>query len=201
MSESTGKTLVLFDFDGTITRKDSFGAFLRFSHPVSTYLLNAVALSPMLLLYKLGIVSAVRAKEMVLHIFYEGWTVARIVTAADGFDQEILPHLLRPKAMEQLEQHKEAGHTIAVVSASVSYWLVPFCRAHGIELIATKLQVTNNILTGGLDGENCNGAEKARRIQEHFTLSDFSHIVAYGDSEGDKEMLALANETHFKPFQ
>ncbi len=193
-------TLVLFDFDGTLTHRDSFGAFLRFSHPPLKWLTNAIALSPFLLLYKLRLLSAVRVKQMVLHTFYEGWTTARMVDVAEQFHQEMVPLLLRKNALQKLEEHKAAGHTIAVVSASIDFWLVGFCREHNIELIATRMKERNTILTGELDGLNCHGPEKVARIRAAFDLKAFGHIVAYGDSAGDKEMLELATEPHYRVF-
>jgi len=47
---------------------------------------------------------------------------------------------------------------------------------------------------------NCNGKEKVSRIKEAFNLADFETVYAYGDSSGDKEMLAIATHAHFRPF-
>ena len=138
---------------------------------------------------------------MVLSAFYSGYTAGRMAAFGDAFNKELVPHMLRPQAMQALEEHKAAGHTLALVSASVDFWLQPFAREHGMTLIATKMEVRNNVLTGAFDGPNCWGRVKEERIRATFDLSQFDRIIAYGDSRGDREMLALATERHFKPFR
>ena len=71
----------------------------------------------------------------------------------------------------------------------------------GIELIATKLEFKAGKLTGKFATNNCYGAEKSHRIKELFDLELYDYIYAYGDSRGDKEMLALADESFYKPFR
>jgi len=87
---------------------------------------------------------------------------------------------------------------VAVVSASPENWVKPWCDAHGVHCISTRLAVNNGTISGKIQGKNCYGPEKVTRINEAFNLADFSDIVAYGDSKGDREMLRLAYESHFR---
>jgi HAD superfamily phosphoserine phosphatase-like hydrolase len=87
------------------------------------------------------------------------------------------------------------------VSASAENWVKPWCDKYGIRCLSTKLEVNGGIITGKIRGRNCYGDEKACRIKETFDLSKFDLIIAYGDSSGDKEMLALAHERNYKPFR
>jgi HAD superfamily phosphoserine phosphatase-like hydrolase len=96
---------------------------------------------------------------------------------------------------------KTAGFEIVVVSASADSWIKQWCDKFGLQLIASKLKLVGGKITGLLDGENCNGAEKVRRIRERYDLTEFSEIYCYGDSAGDKEMLAIATKSFFKPFR
>jgi phosphoserine phosphatase len=63
------------------------------------------------------------------------------------------------------------------------------------------MAVNHGVLTGQFDGHNCYGQEKVRRIQAALDLAHYEHIYAYGDSSGDKPMLALADEAFYKPFR
>ena len=56
-------------------------------------------------------------------------------------------------------------------------------------------------ITGRLATANCNGAEKPRRILALFPHREDYRLVAFGDSRGDREMLAMADEAHYKPFR
>ena len=72
---------------------------------------------------------------------------------------------------------------------------------HDVErLLATELEITEGKITGKLRGKNCHGEEKVARIKAAYDLSKFENIFCYGDSEGDKPMLALATQAHYKPF-
>ena len=70
-----------------------------------------------------------------------------------------------------------------------------------IGLISTQLETINDKLTGNIAGKNCNGEEKATRIRSIYNLAEFDEIYCYGDSNGDKQMLALGTKTFYKPFR
>ena len=87
---------------------------------------------------------------------------------------------------------------MVVVSASIDSWLQKWCDYYQIELIATQLEFKNGKLTGRFATKNCYGIEKVNRIKAQFDLTKFEHIYAYGDSAGDKEMLAISTHPHYK---
>ena len=103
--------------------------------------------------------------------------------------------------MEKIVWHKEQGHKVVIVSASIECWLKPWCDKNGLGLIATKLEIKDGRVTGKFLTKNCYGIEKANRVKEGYNLDDYDYIYAYGDSRGDKELLALAHESHYKPFR
>jgi phosphoserine phosphatase len=65
----------------------------------------------------------------------------------------------------------------------------------------TKIEVKNAVVTGQFIGNNCYGPEKVRRIQELFPDRKQYKLIAFGDSKGDRELLAYADESHYKPFR
>jgi phosphoserine phosphatase len=67
-------------------------------------------------------------------------------------------------------------------------------------IIATRLEIVDNRLTGKLASPNCYGPQKVERIRAALDLSRYGRIFAYGDSRGDREMLALADEKHYRFF-
>ncbi len=108
---------------------------------------------------------------------------------------------VKASAMERIDWHKKEGHDIAVVSASFTHWLAPWCDAHQLKLVATELEIKDNLITGKMATPNCKGAEKVVRIKELFNPDDYDYIYAYGNSSGDKEMLELANEPFMNNFK
>src|SRR5699024_3543585 len=118
----------------------------------------------------------------------------------DEFSKNLIPRLIRKKALEKFEMHKKAGHKIIVISASAENWLAGWCKEKGVELIATQLEVEDYCLTGKLIGHNCYGPEKLIRLKKKLQLEDFEEIYVYGDSRGDKEILEVASHPYYRKF-
>ena len=193
--------LVLFDFDGTITTKDTLKEFVRFYRGQRKYIESMIMLSPVLGLYAFKLIPNWKAKQYFLGRHFRGEHIDDFNSRCLEFSTRHLPSLIRPKALAAIESYRKKDVTMAVVSASAENWVKPFCDQHGLLCLATKLEVKNKLITGNLLGRNCYGDEKVCRIKEQFDLSSFDRIVAYGDSSGDREMLALANEAHYKPWR
>jgi HAD superfamily hydrolase (TIGR01490 family) len=196
------KRLVLFDFDGTITTKDTFIEFILFYHGRYKFAAGFGLMLPILVLYKLKLIANWKAKEIVLAWFFKGEEVTKFDKICLDFTSTVLPSLIRPKALQEINQYKaEKAAELVVVSASAENWVSPWCKANDIRVIATKLESVQGKLTGKLKGRNCFGEEKAIRVRNRYNLSEFEEVIAYGDSSGDKEMLALANKHFYKPFR
>ena len=193
-------TLALFDFDGTITKKDSLIDFIKYAYGSFNYCKGLVILSPILLAYKLKIIPNYTAKENLISHFFKGWDIVNFHKITKGYSQKKIDEIVRPKAIEKIKWHQEKGHKIVVVSASMECWLQGWCKKNNLELIGTKLEVKNNKLTGKFSTRNCYGIDKVNRIKEKFNLSNYDTIFAYGDSRGDKEMLGVADKKYYKAF-
>lgn len=195
------KTLALFDFDGTITDRDSLADFIIYAVGLSRFLLGILVLSPILGLYVLKLVRNDFAKEKMLGYFFKGWTIDRLNTVGQNYALTRIHQIIRPQAQACLQWHHAQGHEVAIVSASAEYWLQAWSEQQGFKLIATRMAVSNGVLTGRFEGNNCYGVEKVRRIKQVLDLANYERIYAYGDSSGDKPMLALAHEALYKPFR
>jgi HAD superfamily hydrolase (TIGR01490 family) len=192
--------LALFDFDGTITTDDSLIKFIRFVVGDAKTMWGMILLFPMLITYKLKLIPNYKAKQYMLSYFFKGMSKEKFMKVANEYSLKHIDTILRPKAMEKIAWHKEQGHKIVIVSASIECWLKPWCDKNNLDLIATKLQIKNSIVTDRFLTKNCYGIEKVNRVQEQYNLDDYDHIYAYGDSRGDKELLELANERFYSCF-
>lgn len=199
--ELTSKKLVLFDFDGTITTRDTLAEFMIYYHGKLRYTAGLAFLSPVLAMYVTKAIPNWKAKEYFLKWYLKGENAEMFNQKCKEFTAHKLDALIRPGALEAIKQHQAEGATVAVVSASAENWVKPWCDKHGLICLATKLEVKNNKITGNLSGKNCYGAEKVCRIKERFSIEDYQEVIAYGDTSGDKEMLALAHKQYYKPFR
>lgn len=195
------KTLALFDFDGTLTTKDSLGDFILFSFGGFKTIIGAVLLSPTLAAYALGLMDNNKAKQKVLNYFFAGMSVEKMRELGERYAKQRNANILRPAGLDKLKWHQQQNHVIVIVSASAEFWLKPWTEQMGVKLIATKLAEKDGFLTGDFDGENCHGEEKVKRIKADYDLSEFKTIYAYGDTSGDKPMLTLADHSFYKPFR
>lgn len=195
------KGIAFFDFDGTITRKDTLLEFIKFCKGHLSFYIGFIIHTPALIAYKIGLITNQQAKEKILHHFFSNISVHEFQKLCDDFEKKVLPGIIRQKANNEIKRLKEKGFTIVIVSASPGNWIRGWADVNDLELIATKLSIENNNITGKISGLNCHGIEKVRRIKERYKLGDFDKIYAYGDSSGDKPMLALAHHSFMKPFR
>jgi len=192
--------LALFDFDGTLTRKDTYVRLLRFAVGDLRFCLALAALLPAFGGYCLGRLSHSELKVRLLTRLLGGWPVMRYRNLAARFAREKIPHLLRDAAVSRLQWHRARGDRVIVVSASMREWLEPFCSEQGVELLCTEVEVVDGKLTGGLAGSNCSGFEKVRRVRRHVDLTRYTTVHAYGDSPADRQMLAIAHRAWYRRF-
>ena len=195
------KILAAFDFDGTITTRDTMIAFIQFALGSKALLAGYMRLALTLAGYKAGLIKNDVAKQRLLTHFFSGWEKERLIQLGEKFCAELLPGLIRPAAWEHLEWHRNQGHTIICISASLDFWMAPWFRDNNIQLLASVPEYKDGKFTGKLASPNCYGPEKVKRLKEVYNLSEFLEIYAYGDSGGDKELLAIATRPSFKPFR
>jgi len=189
--------LALFDFDGTLTTKDSLPDFIKFAVGSPTYYFGLLLLSPMLVAFKLKLIRNDIAKEKLISHFFKGWDSANFKGIADQYSMQGIDKITKPEAMKRIVWHQNQGHKVVIVSASMEYWLAKWCEQKQIQLIATRIEISEGKLTGRFAGKNCHGDEKTVRIRQAINLREFEHIFAYGDSSGDTAMLALADEPYY----
>ena len=67
-----------------------------------------------------------------------------------------------------------------IVSASMESWLDGWCKKNNLEIIAARLEIKEQILTGKFATRNCHGLEKANRVIKAYDLSLCEYIYAYG---------------------
>ena len=195
------RTLVLFDFDGTITHRDTLLAFTRFAVGEARYFSAMVYLAVPLFLQKINAMPSQRAKEIFLSHFFKDWKLSDFDERCHRFDGEVLPGLLRPQALKALQTCVQRGCRTIIVSASPENWILPWAKPLGVEVIGTRLEIQEDRLTGRLAGKNSNNEEKVNRIRQRVDLADYEAIIVYGDTSGDAAMMELATEKHYKPFR
>lgn len=192
--------MAAFDFDGTITRRDTLLPFLLHALGAAAVARHALLLSPTLVGYGLGIIDNGTAKEKVLTHCLAGIELADLQQRAERFVMLALPALLRPDAMRRMDWHKRQGHRCIVVSASLAIYVRPWATDAGFdEVIATQLETKEDgRVTGKLLGGNCYGEQKVKRLEALLGEKNGYTLYAYGDSRGDHELLSVADYAYYR---
>ena len=205
-----------FDFDGTLTTKDTLLEIIRYKAGTWRLLWGFLLYSPILVLMKLHLYPNWKAKQLIFTHFFGGMSTRAFNLLCQDFAKE-RSNLLRPDMIALVGRAVEDKKKVFIVSASIDNWVRPFFdirNLKGVQVLGTQIEVEDGKLTGRFKSNNCYGAEKVRRIQEALSMtrtadtedkaiSDRSlyEIEAFGDSRGDKEMLAFADKGHYKPFR
>ena len=189
-----------FDFDGTLTRRDTMFPFLLHVAGWGAFVRQVLVLAPTLAGYGLGLIRNDIAKERVFTRFLSGIDMVELQRKAAQFAAQGVPGLLRAEAMRRLDWHKRQGHRCVVISASLELYVQPWALAAGFdEVIATRLESQEQgRITGRLSGANCFGIEKVRRLEALLGARDGYTLYAYGDSRGDRELLASADHAYYR---
>ena len=188
------RTVAAFDFDGTLTRRDSLVPFLArvVGWPkVSRVLASHAA---MFTAVAFGRHDRDMAKERVLVRTLAGVPVDTVNDAGRVYGAHLVARQLRRDMLERVAWHRREGHDVVIVSASLRAYLDEVARRLGVDsLLCTELEVDDDgRCTGRMTGGNCRGPEKATRLRAYLDDCDVT-LWAYGDSAGDREMLAMAD--------
>jgi HAD superfamily hydrolase (TIGR01490 family) len=186
------RTLALFDFDGTLYKKDSLIEFTRFAKGNVPFYKKMLLLFPDLIGLKLRLLPNEKVKVKFLTTFFKGMAIEAFERVARDFALNEIDKNLDTKIFETLLRHLESGDEVYIVSASASQWIAPWSDQYKAGVIGTQLQIESGRLTGKLASKNCYGIEKVNRIKALLKLEDYQHICIYGSGRGDREMLALA---------
>ncbi len=197
----SANVLAIFDFDGTITRGDSFYAALRYVTSGYLFIWKMVTCLPVIGLYLAGLISNGYAKQYVFNRFFRGKSEKDLDGQMQKFTETTLEAIIRPQARRVFESHIASGHSVVVLSATPDIILNRFCTVHKLILIATRAEIIDHQLTGRFATPNCHGTEKVRRLEAQFDLARFDYIYAYGNSNSDMPFLNVADKAYYKPFR
>lgn len=189
------KIVAAFDFDGTLTERDSLLPFLIYNFGFFRTAWGLLLEAPFLLGFILGLTSRQKTKEKILTRFLKGLAKCILEEQGQAFAEQIIPKLLKKNVYEKLQWHMKKGHCCILVSASIEIYLKPWSASVGFQhLICSNLRFDKQgLFIGQLEGLNCWGPEKERRLLELLGPRENFILYVYGDSRGDKELLALAN--------
>lgn len=195
------KVLAIFDFDGTITSRDTLLEFTRYVHGTFRFYLGILILSPILLSFKLKIIPNWKAKEIFLKYFFYSMQLDHFNQKAVEFCNLILPDIIRPGALEKIRNYQRNKNVdILIATASAINWVKPWSDKMNIKCIGTELEVIKGHITGNIYGKNCYGKSKFLAVISKYDFSNYHEIHFYGDSRADKIFENKVDQFYYRYF-
>ncbi|WP_372786183.1 HAD-IB family hydrolase [Phenylobacterium sp.] len=193
--------IVAFDFDGTLTTRDSFTAFLKWRAGPGRYARGLVKLAPSALAY-LFHRDRGRIKQAAVKEFLRGVPRTQLEAEAREFAERFSRSLLRPDAVAAWKRWRSDHVRLVIVTASPVLVVAPFARGLGADaILGTELAFdSRDRVEGGFATPNCRGPEKVVRLKAAFGPA-LELKAAYGDTSGDREMLAMAETSGYRVFK
>ncbi|KYH03810.1 MULTISPECIES: HAD-IB family hydrolase [Chryseobacterium] len=193
------KKLYCFDFDGTLTYKDTMFMYLKF-YDSTKYRIQFLRHVPLFILLKLKLAETEKVKKSFIGSILKGQTQDKIEQKSKQFFEQHYPKIVRENALDFIKNIDRNNTQSLLVTASLDIWVKPFADELKMELVSTRAEFKNGVFTGNFVGKNCNGKEKLVRIKEEINDSKYDKIIAFGDTSGDRPMLKWANEGHYQFF-
>ena len=197
------RKIYAFDFDGTLTTKDTLLEFIRFAKGSGQMFRGFLLFSPLLILMKLHLFPNWKVKQKIFSYFFKGMKIDDFNALCTRFAEQN-KHLLRPAGIEKVRQAIDEEHnTVLIISASIDNWVRPFFDEidQKIQVLGTQIETKEGRLTGQFTTKNCYGEEKVTRLTALYPHREAYYLIAFGDSRGDKELLAFADKGFYKPFR
>lgn len=184
------KKLAFFDFDGTITSKDTFIEFAIFYKGKVGFILSLMKSIPSLIKWKLKIGSNSEAKQDLFNHLFKNESLKTFNSKCQEFSPKI-EQMLRQDTMKRISEFKDSNIPVVIVTASILNWIYPWALKNGIsKVLATEIEVNKNgFLTGKFSTPNCHGEEKVKRIKKEYPNIEAYETYAFGDSKADMPMI------------
>ena len=193
--------LAIFDIDYTITRKETLMEF--FKYIVSKDIKNIKFLPRALysgVMYGIKVFDERRVKEWFLK-FIENIDEAELAKLTKSFYDERISKILYKDAVDMIKKLKNEGYMVVLISASPEFYVKEFYAIKEVDLIiGTKFAFEGGKFIRKMDGKNCKGEEKVRRLNEVLKEKnikvDFKNSYMFSDSLSDKPLLDLVGNPY-----
>lgn len=198
MTSPTPRHVAAFDFDGTVSKRDTLVPFLARVAGPSRFAAVCGRLGLHGARKTVDIRNRDDIKAAMLRLLFAGHSEDELRTRGERYAGELLRGRLRPFVVDRVRHHVERGDDTLFVSASLVYYLEPIAEHFGLRgVIGVEPEVRDGRLTGELARPNVRAEEKAVRLREWLDAPPEGELHgvelwAYGNTSGDHALLDLA---------
>ncbi|GAA0077545.1 HAD-IB family hydrolase [Clostridium sp. CTA-5] len=195
------RKIAIFDIDYTITKKETLMEFFKYC--VKKDIKNIKFLPRALycgIMYSVKVYDEKMVKENFLK-FIDGIEEKALEELVEDFYSERLTRILYNDAIDMMKKLKSEGYDIYLISASPEFYINKFYKIKEVDrIIGTKFKFDKGKFIRQMDGCNCKGEEKVRRLKEFLKQEnievDFKESYMFSDSLSDKPLLDLVGKPY-----
>lgn len=195
------KKLAIFDIDYTITRKETLMELFKFVISKDKrnlkFLPRAIFCGAM---YGIKVYDEKMVKQKFLK-FIDNIKEDELAELVKDFYEKRLSNILYEDAINMIKNLKNKGYDIYLISASPEFYVKEFYNIEEVDMvIGTRFEMKDGIFTRKMQGENCKGEEKVKRLMEVLKAKnidvDFKESYMFSDSLSDKPLLDLVGKPY-----
>lgn len=195
------RKLAIFDVDYTITKKETLMEFFKYVIKEDKrnirYIPRALISG---LLYVIGIYDEKRVKQSFLK-FIDGVNENELKQLVGRFYKNRLSTILYKDSLKMMKKLKREGYDVYLISASPEFYLNEFYGIKEVDkIIGSKFSIKDGKFKRIMEGENCKGEEKVRRLKEVLSEAnievDYKNSYMFSDSLSDKPLLDLVGKPY-----
>jgi len=196
------KTLAVFDFDGTLTNRDSLNDFLLWRYGPIKFFSVYLIISPILFLYLLGCIKNITIKKIQIYFFLKESSMDSFLNDCEDYAKSRLKEIIRPEAISVIKQHAKKGHELIIISATYPFWIKHWASQYDFShVLGTEIKAKKGKINCASLKKVCVGIEKVNRLMDIYPNLSQYEIYAYGDSYGDKHIMNMATHSYYKSFK
>ena len=192
------KKVVIFDFDHTITKKDSFNDFLKYTFKNKFYFVMLKS-ALWIILYKFNIISNAKVKTKIFQSFYKNKDYNQYSKDCQKYVQNQLDNIIKDNMKNLISSYHNNKYQLILLSASFKEWLEPWAKKNNFDkVICSSFVINNNVIDGNiLENYSCYSKNKLKMLKENVPdILYYEDIIAYGDSKSDKYFMDIANQSY-----
>ena len=188
--------LVVFDLDGTITRRDTLAGYVfGFACRRPWRLLGYLGVLPTLLRFALRRADHGELKGRVIRSVMGGASQEEIRAWTAVWVPRLLARGVFPEALAAIAQHRAAGDRLVLMSATVDLYVPELASVLCFDAhICSQVAWDGVRLDGRLSSPNVRDEEKARQLRRLAAAHPGRRIMGYGNSRPDLPHLRLVDK-------
>ncbi|CAM2813907.1 HAD-IB family hydrolase [Hathewaya histolytica] len=193
--------LAIFDVDFTLTRKETLLEFYKFmlkKHPKFLIYIPRTVFSG--LFYVLKFHDEKKTKEIFTR-FIRGIREEDMEDIVKEFYEKVLCRIIYKDSIDMIAKLKKEGCKVILISASPEFYLKSLYNIKEVDkIIGTRISKKDGIYQNKLEGENCKGEEKVRRLKSYIKEKnidvDFKNSYMFSDSLADLPLFKLVGKPY-----